>query len=90
MDEALKEPDNIKRYDTGLFDNISYESLNIAKRVVIWEKAVSMVNPIIEKHGFKTYRLGDPFGNGSTFTEVDQHVEAILRVADWLINEENN
>lgn len=48
--------------------------------------AESIVEPIVEKHGLKEYKGGAPvLYQASTFTVVDQHIDHILHVADWLL-----
>lgn len=61
--------------------------MKISKRSHIWKHATELVAPIIEQHGLETYKSGSMFGPYSTFTPVDQHIEQIIRVADWLLGE---
>jgi hypothetical protein len=55
------------------------------ERFEAWQMAYAMVTPIVEQHGLQTYRNGSPFGPGVTYTPVEQHVEQVTRVADWLL-----
>lgn len=62
----------------------------LAERLTVWDRAAELVAPIVEKHGLETYKVGSTvisYGT-STFTSVDQHIDHILRVANWLIGEE--
>lgn len=54
-------------------------------RLEAFQTAKVLVDPIIEEHGLHTYKNGPPFGNGVTYTPVEQHISEILRVADWLL-----
>lgn len=63
--------------------------LIITARRMGWERAVEMVEPIIDKYGVEDYYIG-PVGIFSsairtTSTKVDQNIDHILRVADWLL-----
>lgn len=48
--------------------------------------ANGFVEPIIDKHGLEPYVLGSSiFNPTSKFTKVDQHLDQVLRIADWLL-----
>ncbi len=55
-------------------------------RRTAWDNATEMVVPIIEDHGLAEYPVG---GNvlvpGSKMTRVDQNINHILQLADWLL-----
>lgn len=58
--------------------------LDYRERVFI--KAGTMVSPIIEQHGIEDHQDGGAvFVRGVTVTAVDQHIDHIMRVADWLM-----
>ena len=49
--------------------------------------AKHVVDPLVEQHGLEPYQMGAPaFTRGSTVTKVDQHIDNLLRVADWLLD----
>ena len=60
------------------------------KRKKAWKKAAHLVEPIVEKHGLKQYAPGASiFVTGtSVSTPVDQHINHILTVAEWLLEGE--
>jgi len=59
---------------------------DVATRRVAWEASQEMVKPIIEAHGLEQYSSGDQlFVKGAIVTKVDQNIDHILRVADWLL-----
>jgi len=59
------------------------------KRKKAWKKAAEFVNPIVEQHGLKEARTGvNPFTTSEIRTPVEQHVETILIVAEWLLEGE--
>jgi hypothetical protein len=60
---------------------------DVVSRKVVWEMAQEMVLPLIEDHGLKEYTIGQEFRT-SVVTKVDQNLEHIERVANWLLNEE--
>jgi hypothetical protein len=61
-------------------------ALMLEDRVEAWKIAVTLVDPIVEKHGLDAVKLPSPaFTYPPISTKVDQHVEHILRVASWLI-----
>lgn len=60
----------------------------VARRITTWNTARDMVQPIVAIHGLEEYRSGAPFGQQSTFTKVDQHLDHIMHVADWLLEKE--
>lgn len=58
-------------------------------RLEAWAVASSLVKPIIEEHGLEKYVTGTMFQHSTTFTSAEQHVDLIMRVADWLLYKEN-
>jgi hypothetical protein len=52
-----------------------------------YKEASALIQPVVDKHGFQKYTQGPMFGHVSVYSPVEQHVEQILRVADWLLNE---
>lgn len=61
---------------------------DIVVRRVVFESANELVKPIIEQHGLEEYKQGSVafFSTPSTMTKVDQHIDQIIRVADWLLD----
>lgn len=59
------------------------------EKLQAWQMASELVEPIIEKHGLEKYSSGVIFQSTSTFTAVDQHVDHILRVANWLMGKDD-
>lgn len=57
----------------------------LEERVEAWETASNLVQPIVVEHGIEQIRNGAPFGQGYTSTKVEQHIEQILRVSNWLL-----
>lgn len=62
---------------------------NIIERQFVWERASTLVEPIIAKHDLDPYRTGAPFSIAKTITKVEQHIDQIIRVANWLLGEGN-
>lgn len=53
---------------------------------VAWDHAVEMIVPILEDHKLQEYKVNaGPFNTGSTMTKVDQNVDHIIHVAEWLL-----
>lgn len=59
------------------------------ERLAAWSKAEEIVERIVDKHGLELYKSGPPFGHVSTYSPAEQHIEHILKVADWLLDKEN-
>lgn len=60
----------------------------VAARAEVFKVARNLVGPIIEKHGLTRYQVGGSIITpGSSVTEVDQSLDAITRVADWLMED---
>lgn len=56
------------------------------QRLVAWSAAAEAVKPIVEQHGLEPYGAGgNIFAPTTRFTKVDQHIDHIMRVADWLL-----
>lgn len=61
---------------------------NLPVRKSIFHISTKLVEPIIEKHGLKEYKMGAAaFVSGSTVTPAEQHIDLILRVANWILEE---
>ena len=61
---------------------------NLLIRQAAFNEAGKMVDPLVEKHGLTPYRApGVAFTTPSTISNVEQHLDAIIRVADWLMEE---
>lgn len=63
---------------------------DIAVRRTAWDHAVEMVVPIIEDHGLEEYKVNYPGStifhtSNSSMTKVDQNVDHIIHVAEWLL-----
>ena len=60
--------------------------MTIKQRFDVWEIASKMVAPLIEQHGIELVQTGQMFGPSFKTTAVEQHIEHILKVADWLMD----
>ncbi len=49
-----------------------------------WVKASVLIQPVVAEHGLEEYSIGQLF-SASTNTKVDQHLDHIMRTADWLL-----
>lgn len=58
-------------------------------RINAWMTAKELVDPIVEQHGLKQHSPGaNIFSTGpSVITEVQQHINHIFEVAEWLLGE---
>lgn len=54
-------------------------------RVHAWNAAKEMVDPIVEQYGLETYQAGAIFAPSFKSTPVDQHIDHIIHVAEWLM-----
>ena len=61
-------------------------SMTPKQRYDVWLIASQMVDPIIEKHGIELVQTGQMFGPSFKVTAVEQHIDHILKVADWLMD----
>lgn len=60
-------------------------------RLKAWEQASQLVASIIAEHGLEIYKGAAPaFSTPSIFTKVDQHIDHIMNVANWLLQGDNN
>lgn len=57
----------------------------MAERITAWNTATELVLPIVALHGVKPYNLGQVFKQDARYTEVDQHINSVISVADWLL-----
>ena len=62
------------------------ETLRI--RVGAFVSAQSLVEPLVEQHGLKAQNSGPVFVMNPV-SEIEQHVDQILHVANWLMNGAN-
>ena len=63
-------------------------ALQMDERNTAWERAKDLVYPIIVENGIKAHvSCGGLFCNEIMHTEVEQHVDLIIRVADWLLED---
>jgi len=53
-------------------------------RTEAWVTASGLVQPLVLDHGLEAYPIGQIF-SASTNTKVDQHINHIMNVADWLL-----
>lgn len=64
---------------------MTIDAERIVQRRATWDMASDLVAPLVEFHGVEDYSIGQLLNQTSKFTKVDQHLEHILRVADWLL-----
>lgn len=58
----------------------------LSTRKYAWQAAAEMVEPIVDRFGLQPYRNTSGFVHQSTTTAVDQNIDQIIRVADWLLD----
>lgn len=59
----------------------------VQRRIEVFNIAARMVSGLVLEHGLETYtNAGSILVNGYNVTKVDQHLDHILRVADWLLD----
>lgn len=57
------------------------------ERLEAWGAARVMVQEIVDQHGLEDQKMGGPvFRSSPTITKVDQHLQHIVHIADWLLN----
>ncbi len=56
-------------------------------RTEAWVTASKLVQPIVNEYELEDYPVG-PMFTASTNTKVDQHINHIMNVADWLLGVE--
>lgn len=61
----------------------------IEERIEAWLAAKELIAPIIIEHGLEEYRSGPVFGHISTVTKIDQHIDHVTHLANWLIGLDN-
>lgn len=61
----------------------------VKERVDIFLASKTLVDSIVSEHGLEIYRAGQVFGSTSTYTKVDQHIDHVIRVANWLLDKED-
>lgn len=64
---------------------VNLEFVGSQERFQAFLTAKTLIDPLVEKHGLTEVRSGAPFQVTYTNTPVEQHLEHILRVADWLL-----
>jgi hypothetical protein len=58
----------------------------VSTRTAAWNMASELVEPIVDRHGLEKYSTGpNIFAQTFKTTCVDQHIDHIMRVADWLL-----
>lgn len=58
----------------------------VAYREKVFIKASVMLEPLVEQHGIEDHQDGGQlFVRGVTVTAIDQHLDHIMRIADWLM-----
>jgi hypothetical protein len=58
----------------------------VVEREAVFLMSGQLVAPIIEKHPLEGYMSGAPaFSTGPPVTPSEQHLDHIIRVADWLL-----
>lgn len=68
---------------------VAVDPEDVAARQVVWSIATELVIPIIEDHGLEPFRSGPQnilVPGPHLVTKVDQNLDAIIRVADWLLD----
>lgn len=61
----------------------------LLRRETVFLMASQLVGPIVEKHGLEpTKSAWVQADSGYTITAVEQHLDHILRVANWLLEEQ--
>jgi hypothetical protein len=62
------------------------KEFEITTRIRLFKKASKLIAPIIAEHGIESYRGGGGavLVPGQMYSAVDQHIEHILNVANWL------
>lgn len=67
-------------------ETIANREGRIQHREKIFIKASVMLEPLVEQHGIEDHQDGGQlFVRGVTVTAIDQHLDHIMRVADWLM-----
>lgn len=85
----------LRAQDTALLELVKKEpmvitedeqSKRIADRIKLFESASYLVTPIITEHGIESYRNGGKavLVPGLMYTAVEQHIQHIIEVANWL------
>lgn len=59
----------------------------LEQRRKAWSHAEEIVTPLLEKHGIEEYRSTHAvFVPTTPVTKIEQHLDAIERVATWLLD----
>lgn len=57
-----------------------------SEKLLAFGAAAELVQPIVEQHGLETMGVGGNLMAPATkLSAVDQHVDQIIRLADWLL-----
>lgn len=74
----------IARLNAEMLRAIPYRDDDIPQTALdCWQRAAELVGPIVAEHGLIERPVTNAFGS-DTISVPDQHVDLILRVADWL------
>lgn len=69
-----------------MVSNVDLDVVDARKKV--WDMAEEMISPIIEKHGLELYSTsGSLISASGVWTPVDQHLNHIFTLAEWLVND---
>lgn len=60
----------------------------IDRKLDAWAAAKLEVREIVEQHPLQKQVTGNILVHASSFSPADQHVDLIIRVADWLLENE--
>lgn len=65
----------------------------MTERLLALIAAEEILGKIIDQHGLEDYELQTSFVIGPSrttrMTQVDQHLDHVIRIADWLLEEDN-
>lgn len=70
--------------DVDSFKNAQH----VNKKAEAWVMATQLVEPVLKQNELKMYAIGNPFNAQSRVTPAEQHIDIITRVADWLLEKE--
>lgn len=60
------------------------KSMSVRQKVDLWKMASQLIDPMIEQHGIELVTSGPMFGPTYKTTKIEQHINHIISVADWL------
>lgn len=64
-----------------------YKTPKMLTLLSAWEAASEIVEQIVDKHELTAISNGSMFNVVTVHTKVAQHINHIMDVADWLLNE---